>query len=244
MKIQGSTLKWIAMISMLIDHLAVVVFMPAFGIEEYYTIIDSIQIGGTTLLMMCMRWVGRLAFPIFCFLLVEGLVHTHSRVNYLRNLLILAVASEIPYDLAFGGHIVDFRFQNVAFTLVLGFLACWGIDWLDDIQAENPSARGITIKKVILVVVLSFIALKLATDYNAFGVLAIVVLYLWRDHRIKQCLIGALLFGLLTPTAALAFIPIYFYNGERGQQPKYLFYAFYPVHLLGLYLIHLCWSVW
>ena len=99
----GAGLKWLAMATMLIDHIAAVVLAPAWGVTVDFThlstTLEALAMGGHVAIYTAMRLIGRLAFPIFCFLLAEGLVHTHSRPRYLRNLLVLAVASEVPFDL-------------------------------------------------------------------------------------------------------------------------------------------------
>lgn len=122
--IPGSTLKLIAITVMLIDHIAAVVMdhyiMNHFnnGIYDYYNVyrVD-----------MIMRLIGRLGFPIFCFLLVEGFTHTHSKWKYARNLAIFALISEIPFNLAIDARLISLDYQNVFFTLLLGLLGLIGI---------------------------------------------------------------------------------------------------------------------
>ena len=99
--LNGFTLKWIAMLTMLIDHTGMVLF-PQYRI---------------------FRIVGRLAFPIYCFLLVEGAVHTSNWKKYVSRLILFALISEIPFDLARSGQIVAADAQNVFFTLSFGLLA-------------------------------------------------------------------------------------------------------------------------
>lgn len=240
MKVQGSTLKWIAMLSMVIDHLAAVVLMPIFGVFESLSLSEAWTLGNAAFLTYTMRQIGRLAFPIFCFLLVEGLVHTHNRLLYLRHLLVLAIVSEIPFDLCISGKMMDFSYQNTIWTLVLGFLVCCGLDWLD----EQRMSKQLVLKKALLIGVAMIFAYAVQTDYDAFGVAFIVLLYILRENQTEQCILGAIVCLFGEPAAALAFIPIYFYNGKRGKQKKWLFYVFYPSHLLVLYLIRLWWLGW
>lgn len=117
--LSGSALKMLAMAIMLIDHTA------SFLLRHYPPAIAPwFQIGSTTYsLYRVMRDVGRAAFPIFCFLLVEGFLHTHNRFKYGRNLLIFACISEIPWNFAQNGTLLYPDKQNVFFTLFLGYLA-------------------------------------------------------------------------------------------------------------------------
>ena len=198
MTVKGSTLKWIAIVTMFIDHLAAVVLMPAWGI----------------------------AGPL--------------RLADLRNLLLLAVVSEIPFDLCISGRAVYGVHQSTICTLVLGFLACWGMDWLED----HTTPTYLPIKKSALLGVLMVLAWLFKTDYAAFGVVLIVLLYILRSNRTEQCLLGGIVCLFGETAAALAFLPIYLYNRERGKQLKLLFYAFYPIHLLVLYFTRLLWLGW
>ncbi|KSV59106.1 TraX family protein [Acetivibrio ethanolgignens] len=205
--ISGSTLKILAVISMLIDHTAAILLEP---LHPYYT--------------LC-RNLGRLAFPIFCFLLVEGYVHTRDVKKYGLRLFIFAIISEIPFDLAFSGSIVNMHYQNVFFTLLLGLCVLYFLD-----RFQEPVLR-------VLVIILGMAAATLLhTDYSWKGIAAIVVLYVMRRDRLQQSIIGAVAFSW-EPPAMLAFLPIYFYNGKRGISMKYLFYVFYPAHLLLLVCI-------
>ena len=129
--IPGSTLKIIAIITMFIDHLAaslIELHMPMDSPASPWFITDII-----------MRLIGRLGFPLFVFLLVEGSHYTKNKVNYLRNMLIFALVSEIPFDLALvSGHVWDFSHQNVFFTLLFGLCFIFLSDYVK--EKEEPAA--------------------------------------------------------------------------------------------------------
>ena len=177
-----------------------------------------------------LRYIGRLAFPIFCFLAVEGFLHTHDVKKYVRRLLLFGLLSEVPFDLAFFRTPFAPQHQNVYWTLALGVLAMAG---LKRFEKENglPGWQGL-----VWAGGCAALALAACTDYHAIGVLIICALYLTRADRKRQCLAGALLF-LFELTAPLAFVLVWFYNGQRGAcspLQKKAFYWFYPVHLLVL----------
>lgn len=217
--ISGSTLKLIAIITMFIDHIgaAIVEKMPSFSMSNnnslYYT-------------DMVLRYIGRIAFPIFCFLLVEGFLHTRDTKKYAFRLFLFALISEIPFDLAFKGHILEFGYQNVFFTLLLGLLTLMAVKYFDNNK----------IMKIISMLVGIMAAQLLHTDYAGFGVVFILLLYILHDKIILRNIIGSIAV-LWEFTAPIAFIPITLYNGERGIRMKYFFYIFYPAHLLLLYAI-------
>lgn len=227
--ISGGVLKWIAVLTMAIDH-AGACFLEVFMLniwggsplgDRFYGSWDRI-----VHVDMLIRYIGRPAFPIFCFLLVEGFLHTRDVKKYAVRLGIFALVSEIPFDLAL--HLTPFAWknQNVYFTLLIGLLAIWFIE----AQGETFGARLTGLAGGAL------LAELLHTDYGAFGVGLIVALYVMRKNRLWQCVLGALC-CLWELTAPLAFLPIYLYNGERGRQPKWFFYWFYPAHLLAYYAI-------
>lgn len=242
-RLSGSTLKMIAVISMFVDHLAAGLLGRYLTINGYFSLnhSDMAQVdmwmqehGVLFASYAIMRMVGRLAFPIYCFLLVEGFQHTSNRMKYAGRLLIFAAVSEIPFDLLFNNSWLEFGYQNVFFTLFLGMAAMMGIDWLENRQELGRFAK--TAGLFIIIASCMAAAKLLRTDYAAVGVFCIVMLYLFRNKRFYQIMIGCVTF-LWELTAPIAFAAIAFYDGRRGWNMKYFFYLFYPVHLLLIYLL-------
>ena len=236
--LSGSWLKVIAMVAMLIDHVAMVILRYDSAFTEPLIMLGRQSITWCYLL----RFVGRLAFPIFCFLLVEGFLHTHDRRKYGRNLLVFAVISEIPFNLTHGGHLYGWS-QNVFFTLFLGFLAlCVVRRWEEDRQALPNSSiyAEHNLRMALRLLALIAAGYLLRCDYGNCGISFILLLYVLRRNEILRAAIGCCFLGSRW-IAGLAFIPIAFYNGCRGfiqgSFGKYLFYLFYPIHLLALYFI-------
>lgn len=224
--ISGFALKLIAVVSMLIDHAGSAVVEKAVmklpsvmdndGLLYRWTQIDHV-----------MRAVGRLAFPIYCFLLVEGFIYTRDVKKYASRLLLFALISEIPFDLALKQGLFVTKYQNVYFTLLIGLLVMAAAAWLE--QKGKPLLMAVPI---LLGMGAGYL---LKTDYGYKGVLLIGVLFVFRFERFLQCVGGALAIAW-EAAAPLAFIPVWFYNGKRGKYSlKYFFYAFYPAHLLLLY---------
>ena len=221
--LSGTALKRIACLSMLLDHIgASLLENGLFKQGSFWP--GDVQLDGV------LRLAGRLAFPIYCFLLVEGFVHTHNVKGYLGRLVLFGLLSEVPFDLAFFRTPFYPGAQNVYWTLALGVLAMAG---LKRFEKENglPGWQGL-----VWAGGCAALALAANTDYHAIGVLIICTLYLTRADRKRQCLVGAVLF-LFELTAPLAFVLVWFYNGQRGAcspLQKKAFYWFYPVHLLVL----------
>ncbi len=241
--ISGSTLKLIAVITMILDHIGA-------GILGRYLTINGIGDLDAGSLAVTQQWIdqnaplfftytvlrmiGRLAFPIYCFLMAEGFEHTHNRIRYAARLLLFAVISEIPFDLLFNGKILETGYQNVFFTLWIGLLVMIGIQWAQEHLGSSPLLK---VPAAVAVTAAGMVAAKfMKTDYAAIGVLCIVVIYLFRNKKVWQIVAGCIVFAWEF-TAPLAFVPIGFYNGKRGWKLKYFFYLVYPVHLLILYLI-------
>ena len=322
--ISGSTIKIIAVVTMLIDHVAAAIFTRMILSGDYYSVIwsgnmeqiaawlsrNALLYYGTQL----MRLIGRLGFPIFCFLLVEGFQKTRNVKKYAFRLALFCLISEIPFDLAFSGSFVNWAYQNVYFTLLIGLLVLWAIDFLSKkdfskvLQAvaavagfglavfymecgvrdyvlsvlsgfrgvvgsvggadiQTATIIGVIIAVIaILVVVLIFcvgrktvtigklgsyalvlfagmlLADVLRTDYSGMGVLTIAMMYAFRKNKVLSMLAGCITLNVMSLseiTAFFALIPIALYNGERGLKMKYFFYAFYPVHLLLIWLVAL-----
>lgn len=242
--ISGSTLKLIAIVTMFIDHFGATVLR---AITRHPAIVNhSFWSGFWQNMYNCSRDIGRIAFPIFCFLLVEGFTHTRNVRKYASRMFLFALISEIPFDLALKGNWYFPGKQNVYFTLLIGLLTLIGLDWISRYYHTN-TVMASQFKKILFTLIsiagcalFIFIGMKLAaridTDYNYKGVLLIAVLYLTREMRLYQCFTGAIAVSWELP-APLGFIPVYLYNGTRGLKMKYFFYWFYPIHLLFLHVI-------
>lgn len=220
----GSILKLIACIAMLVDHIAKLLPGDFLGMTDTLFLIGDKAVN----MRMLMHFIGRSAFPIFAYLITEGFMHTHNRKKYCLNLLIFALISEIPWNLALSNDFFYAR-QNVFFTLLLGYLGLCAID-----QFKND-IKNLAITLSILLMV-SFV---LRADYGAFGFGFILLLYLLRERKFIMAIVGT----CVLPSrwiGGLAFIPILLYNGQRGfakvKWIKYAFYIFYPLHLLLIYL--------
>ena len=212
----GLQLKLLAMVSMLTDHIGVIFFPD----------------------LLILRIIGRLAFPIYCFLLVEGFFFTSDRARYAWRLFLFALLSELPFDLAFYDSMWDMSMQNVFFTLLLGLLALHALRWgQEKCKVRTGRWKLCYAAGWIGTAVCVCAAQLLRTDYGGVGVVLILVLYLFRNVRMWACMGGyaVMCIGAMESwcfPAFLFFLPAY--NGERGKSSKYFFYVFYPVHLLVL----------
>ena len=225
--LNGFHLKLIAICTMFVDHLG-------------YTLFPG---------DLWLRCVGRVAFPIFCFLIAEGCVYTHDRRKYALRLLAFALLSEIPFNLMNSGAVWDIYHQNVLWTLLAGALVCWLIDWA--LKKRTPSAFVLT----GAIMVAAYWLLELVnTDYSGWGMLLVAMFYgIHRAPGGAAVKMAAEAFWLAFFSIAVmggvlsielwslwALVPIWLYNGQRGFSNKavqYGFYAFYPVHILILSLI-------
>lgn len=202
--------------------------------------------------------VGRLAFPLFAFLCVEGYFHTRSLRRYLLRLLLFALLSEIPFDLMYGGSVFYPYHQNVLWTFLLGLLC---IHWIERARLRGGRARHIL--TAIAAVLLGFCAGTLGmTDYYGAGVLTVLVFYFFHG-RSWWCFAGQLaalywinvelLGGQYYPIALLglewelceqglallSLVFVWLYRGRQGHHTKpfqWFCYAFYPAHMLLLAL--------
>lgn len=235
--ISSSTLKLIAVFSMLVDHTAAVLVWNPLN-PEAATIVQNMEMGWNAqwLIYLFMRYpIGRLAFPIYCFLLVEGFMRTRSVGKYALRMFLFALISEVPFDLAFYGKVWEINGQNVFFTLFLAIAAMAGMEFIREKTGQKLQKQWlIRGGQLLWVLAVCVVASLICCDYGAKGVLVVLVLYLFRYNRGTQILAGSVAFAWEI-TAPLAFIPIHYYNGKKGLQMKYFFYAFYPVHLLVLY---------
>lgn len=234
--ISASVLRIIALLSMLIDHFAVIVIRNGklYGYsEEYYAMALATAEGQRWLrLYEICRVAGRLSFPLFCFLLVQGFVHTSNLRKYVLRVLILALVSELPYDLAMSNATYDLAHQNVCFTLLIGLL----------VMAGMKRYRLRTERKWGCVLLGCLMAYLLRGDYAVSGVLMIALMYNFRKEKLLQLCSGVAISGYRSfahyGAGVLAFIPAYFYNGEQGRlRAKWLYYSIYPLHMLVFYIM-------
>lgn len=215
-------LKLIACLTMLIDHIGAV-FVPGYAL----------------------RIIGRIAFPVYCFLLAEGIHYTRRPAAYFLRLLMGAVLAELPFDLLFYGRFT-WQHQSVMVTLLLGF------------------AAGICMKqtanlwlKALIAVPFAVAAEWLSTDYGGMGVLTVALFCLTRGLPGKTLLqtLGLMLICYFMPSGKLrigewlvsiqmfavgAMVPIALYSGRKASASKLVqvgFYLFYPVHLTVLLIL-------
>ncbi|MCC8356399.1 MAG: conjugal transfer protein TraX [Oscillospiraceae bacterium] len=238
-------LKLLALISMLIDHIG---FTIIFALYLDARLVDGMDMLGTlqpmkakvlwAIYLLC-RIIGRLAFPIFAYMLVEGFRHTHSRGKYLGRLVCFAVISEIPYDLVFTGSVFSPKEQNVLWTLAVAVLMLWALEKYA-LPSESKGRR--TILTVIIVALAAWITFW--SDNGFGGILLIASIYLFQNKKSAYwigCIAGLFLIAVrfmwIEFFAVFALLLLEKYNGEKGRDYKYLFYIFYPVHLLVLWLI-------
>ena len=247
--ITGTGLKLIAVITMLLDHIGGCILEPYCtnripaelvgnpgALAAWMTANRDVAVVNLTMILL--RLIGRFAFPIFVFLLVEGFTHTRNVWKYALNLLIFGLIAEIPFNLAHSGYVLLAEYQSVYFTLFMGLLCIYVISLIEKIRAWYAFPL-----MMAAVGMFGAAAHFLRTDYAATGVLTIAVMYIFREKRKLAFGLGCFVLMISSPLEIVALfmlIPIARYNGERGMKvSKYLFYAFYPVHLAVLYLIAL-----
>lgn len=258
--LRSDTIKIIAMILMLVDHIAAGI------IEPWYLSISDVDFALSVYnFTRVLRGFGRLAFPIFCYQIAVGLIHTSSRMKYVRNLTVFALISEMAYDFTFGKSLFDMSDQNVFFTLLLGMLCVCILDSTFYSEYFGKFTHGEIVRLVFsapVIWVFCYIAEKINSDYGAKGVLIILVMYILvaSDRRDIFVPVGVLSFIViiflvtlirkkaLYPTinyveyesiGLLAFPIMAMDNGQRrgGKALKWFGYVFYPGHILIIGII-------
>lgn len=215
--LDGFTLKMIAIVTMVIDHTGAILFP--------YT--------------MWFRMVGRLSFPIFAFFIAEGFAHTGNILKYIRRMFFFALLTEPIFDYAFFGKIY-FGYQNVMFTFLVALL---GLYFMEKAKERIGNKTAAMLSGFCIIIAAALLAEFFYTDYGAFGVMLVYVYYELREHFWERHLLASLVQILcetgISRLSAVSTVPLMLYNGKRGIRMKYLFYAFYPLHLGVLYLIYL-----
>ncbi len=222
----GAQLKYIAFLSMLIDHVNKALIYPMLTGKGFLNFLsDTFDI------------LGRIAFPIFMFFLVEGFFKTRNRFRYLLYLTVFGVISEIPFDLCQSAVIFQPYSNNVMFTLALTLVMIWIID-----ELRVPTKIFWYPISIVIVAGTCLLSMIWGLDYEWHGILIGYFFYIFRNNPILA-IIGGYLSLIKTPWALLGFGLTLTYNGERGKQNKILNYSFYPVHLLILGLLRLLFKV-
>ena len=225
-KLNASQLKIIACITMLIDHIGAgfIFYLPDNfkNVDIWYT--------------MC-RNIGRLALPIFCYMIVEGFVYTSSKKRYIVRMLTFAILSEIPFDLAFNNTLIYLGHQNVMFAFVLSLIMLSLVEKNDFRKNASPKIKLII--DIVIAIIFAGIGQLTKVDYFWFIPLLIFVLYKARGDKKTQLIAGAITY-YWEVIGMFSFLILALYNGEKGKSSKYLFYIFYPLHLLIIWLARLC----
>ena len=210
--IDRSVLKWIAVLTMVIDHVGAILFP------------DQIW----------MRVIGRVAFPIYAYCLAEGFRYTSDYRRYLGRLALFAILSEIPFDLAFYGVPFSFAHQNVFFTLTQGLILLWVLErcreqlllcagafavlcFLAQALHMDYGAGG------LLMVFAFYLAQQGTSPWIGWGIFVFINLFGYA--------------GGVQWAAILALLPIGLYSGKAGKKKQRFFYWIYPLHLLLLWII-------
>lgn len=224
-------IKLIAIVAMLIDHIGAILIPRS---NQYYVLF---------------RGIGRLAFPLFVFLLIEGFCHTKNTKKYLLRMCIFALVSEIPFNLAFYNRVFYPGHQNIFFTLALGLGMLIIIQKIETLKFD---IYALSILQGATLLGFCGLAFFLCTDYQHLGIILIMIYYLFRgkNYFISLAVLALYVYmylGSITNYSSMFYIGLatistcflFFYNGTRGKDIKYLFYIFYPAHLLILFLIRM-----
>lgn len=309
--ISGSTLKIIAIFAMILDHIAWCLFEPVIHSDNIFGYSSNIYfnyheaIPTLRILSLAFHAVGRITFPIMLFLMVEGLMHTRSKKKYIRNMLIFALLSEVPFNLAlylkplvFTGTFPFIHINNVFFTLALGLIAvavgekimtaeslpkiikivgfagapvfaissayymAFSISESSklkfsrllfavlsavffavcvSVMRKNDKVKNERLSLFLVTVTMAaWITMLFNSDYAFIGVVAFFIMYMFKSKKTASYFTGC---AYLTANnyflgfSILALPLIHFYNGKRGLNLKYFFYAVYPLHLIVLWMI-------
>ena len=237
--ITADGLKMFACITMLIQTIGVAVIEKGLIHLDQYTqdSLNQAMAQDSRLMTLAgigsiMQLIGGMAIPVFTFLLVEGFRNTSDYKKYLLLMVLTAVISEIPYDLAVGGKIMDWSSQNamVTMSICLIMLKCL------DIFKDGSGVTGGLVRMLIVLAAVIWVSLFRA-EYGLCMVLLAAVFYVFYTQNVLKTVLGCII-SLMYITGPLSFYGIWCYNGERKDRiNKYVYYAFYPVHLLVLGVI-------
>lgn len=244
--ISSAGLHILAMVVMLCDYLGMVLFPQA----------------------AWMRSVGRLAFPIFAFLLVEGFCHTKNFTKYAGRMFVCALIAEAPFDLMGSGRLVDFSHQNVLWTFLIALALMWAVDANRKLSKDDSLFMGepsymftsFRLMMVIIWIVVGFGAGEaLATDYGGAGVLMVLVFYFFHERTpaslvmqfaclfilnaffVPSVFISVFGYEILQQTLAILALPlIWLYRGRQGYHSQGFQYLYYAFYPCHALILWYC----
>lgn len=234
----GSGLKLFACAAMLIYSIGIVIVERGLlQLDQYTQESFSQALAENSDLMVLagvgsvMQLIGGLAIPIFAFLLVEGVKHTSGYGKYLLTMAAFALISEVPYDLAMSGKVWDLSHQNGLVAMTICLLMLYFLQMLEEKRGVAWSAA-----KVVLILCAVLWVSIFRAECGLCLVLLTAVFYVFYEKNVLKMVLGMAV-SLMYVTGPLAFYGIWCYSGERKDRfSKYVFYAFYPAHLLVLAL--------
>ena len=224
----GAQLKYIAFLSMLIDHTNNALIIPMLNGEGLLLHVSNL-----------FSILGRIAFPIFIFFIVEGFFKTSSRKRYLITLLAFGVISEVPFDMFTSKTFFSPYWNNMMFTLALCLITIWMIDSLKE-KISNKIVWHIV--SIVVVAISSAVAMALSLDYDYHAIIVAYLFYIFYDRPVLGAVLGYLSI-IKELYSFLGFGIVLTYNGERGRQYKWFNYLFYPVHILILGMLRFYFNI-
>ena len=195
------------------------------------TMMNNPDAFGIATLALVLQAMETCAVPIFCYLLVDGFLHTKNFPQYLARVLIVAAVAEIPYNLAIDGQLFALSTRNPAFGMVLCLVMLHLFR-----QYEAKGLKNTAIKLCVFLAALVWANMLKIQDASCC-VLITAVLWLVRNKQNYRILIGCsgsvlcMLFSPFYVAAPMGFMAIHFYNGEKGEESRIMRYAMYPVIL-------------
>lgn len=217
----GNMLKIFALVCMTIDHIGL------------YLMDNSYP----------MRAIGRLAFPIFAYMIAEGCKYTHNRTRYFYTIFIMGLAFQTVCILA-----DDNYHMNIFITFSLSILLIYSLDYgrnnSETVQWQFPILAVLFVLFVSEIIPMFLGDINYGIDYGFFGIVLPLMVYLFDKKELKLIMftVGLILLSLTRDAiqwwSMLTIIPIAFYNGKRGKlKIKYFFYGYYPLHIVAIQLI-------
>ena len=224
----GAQLKYIAFLSMLIDHTNNALIIPMLNGERLLLHVSNL-----------FSVLGRIAFPVFIFFIVEGFFKTSSRKRYLITLLAFGMISEVPFDMFTSKTFFSPYWNNMMFTLALCLITIWMIDSLKE---KISNKIGWHIVSIVVVAICSAVAMALSLDYDYHAIIVAYLFYIFYDRPVLGSVLGYLSI-IKELYSFLGFGIVLTYNGERGRQYKWFNYLFYPVHILVLGILRFYFNI-